>query len=138
MIQQLLSRQFLTFLVTGGLAASVNFGSRLLYNQWLDFSLSVLLAYVSGMIVAYVLAKLFVFGNSSQSLHRSVIFFILVNGLAVAQTWGVSMALVDYILPWIGITLFAPEIAHAVGIVVPVFSSYWGHKHFTFRSHISG
>jgi putative flippase GtrA len=32
-----MSRQFLAFLITGGLAAAVNLGSRMLYNQWVDF-----------------------------------------------------------------------------------------------------
>jgi putative flippase GtrA len=32
-----------------------------------------------------------------------------------------------------GVTAYAPELAHAVGVVVPVFTSYLGHKHFSFR-----
>jgi len=29
---------------------------------------------------------------------------------------------------------FIPEIAHAVGVAVPVFTSYLGHKHWSFKS----
>lgn len=133
MIQQFKSRQFLAFLVTGGLAASVNFGSRILYSLRFDFSVAIVLAYVTGMITAFVLAKLFVFKDSRQALHRSVMYFFLVNLVAVAQTWVISLALAYYGLPAMGLRSFVPEMAHAVGVAVPVFTSYLGHKHLSFR-----
>ena len=133
MIQQFMSRQFLVFLLTGGAAAFVNFCSRIMYNMWLNFSLAVILAYITGMITAFVLARLFVFKNSKQSMHHSVGFFILVNIIAVFQTWMISMAMAYYLLPTMGFVLYVKEIAHAVGIVVPVFTSYIGHKYWSFR-----
>lgn len=132
-MSQFLSRQFLTFLVTGGAAAAVNFGSRLLYNRWLDYSSSVIVAYITGMITAFTLARLFVFKESEQAMHKSAFFFVLVNLVAVAQTWAISMGLAYWLLPSLGVTRGVPEIAHAVGIVVPVFTSYLGHKRWSFR-----
>ena len=133
MIQQFMSRQFLTFLITGGLAAAVNFGSRMFYNQWVEFSAAVILAYLTGMITAFLLARAFVFTGCSQSVQRSAALFVLVNTVAVLQTWTISMLLAYYILPWLGITRFVPEIAHAVGVAVPVFTSYLGHKRWSFK-----
>ena len=133
MIRQFLSRQFLIFLATGATAAAVNFGSRIFYNQWLDFSTAVILAYLTGMVTAFFLAKIFVFKTSQQSMQRSVVFFMLVNLVAVAQTWGISMALAYYVLPALSINLFVPEIAHAAGVAVPVFTSYIGHKRWSFK-----
>lgn len=133
MIQQFKSRQFLVFLLTGGTAAAVNFGSRIVYSQWLDFSAAVILAYITGMITAFVLAKLFVFKESQQSIHRSAAFFVLVNLVAVLQTWAISLGLAYYLLPSLGVTVFTQEIAHAVGVAVPVFTSYVGHKRWSFR-----
>jgi putative flippase GtrA len=121
------------FLLTGGTAAVVNFGSRILYNQWLNYSYSIIIAYLTGMATAFVLARLFVFTESSQNWHRSALIFTLVNVVAVAQTWAISMALAHYVLPTVGITRFAPEIAHAAGVAFPVFTSYLGHKHWSFR-----
>jgi putative flippase GtrA len=132
-IQQFMSRQFLVFLLTGGTAAAVNFGSRIVYSMWVSFSTAVILAYITGMITAFVLAKLFVFKESRQSAYRTVAFFVLVNLVAVLQTWAISMGLAYYILPSLGVTLFTREIAHAAGVVVPVFTSYIGHKHWSFR-----
>lgn len=133
MIGAFRSRQFLGFLFTGGVAAGVNFGSRILYNRWFDFSLAVVLAYITGMITAFVLARMFVFRESQQALHQSAAYFVLVNLVAVLQTWGISMLLAYYVLPFFGVARFVPEIAHAVGVVVPVFTSYLGHKHLSFR-----
>lgn len=132
-MRQFVSRQFLTFLVTGGVAAAVNFSSRLLYNQWFDYSTSVIVAYVTGMSTAFVLARLFVFTESDQPMHRSAFFFVLVNVVAVLQTWLISMGLAYWLLPAMGVTQGAPEIAHVVGIAVPVFTSYLGHKRWSFR-----
>jgi len=133
MIQQFKSRQFLVFLLTGGTAAAVNFGSQIVYSQWLGFSSAVILAYITGMITAFVLAKLFVFKESKQAVHRSAIFFVLVNLIAVLQTWAISLGLAYYLLPSLGVTMFIREIAHAVGVAVPVFTSYVGHKRWSFR-----
>jgi putative flippase GtrA len=123
----------MVFLLTGGTAAVVNFASRILYNTALDFSTSVILAYITGMVTAYVLAKLYVFKDSKQPVHHSVIFFILINAIAILQTWVVSMALAYYLLPWLNVKTYVHEISHAVGVAVPVFTSYIGHKRWSFR-----
>lgn len=133
MIKAFASRQFLVFLLTGGCAAAVNFGSRILYNQAMSFSWAVVCAYLTGMVTAFVLNKLFVFRDSTQAAHHAAGWFILVNLVAILQTWAISMLLLKWVLPVLGVTHFAREIAHAVGVVVPVFSSYLGHKHFSFR-----
>ncbi len=133
MIQQFLSKQFIMFLVTGGTAAMVNFWSRIVYNQWVSFSVSIFLAYLTGMVTAFVLARWLVFQQSQQSVCRSALLFAAVNVLAVLQTWLISMGLAVYALPQLGVTRWVAEIAHAFGVVVPVFTSYLGHKHFSFR-----
>ena len=133
MMQQFLSRSFFVFLLTGGTAAAINFGSRIFYNLWLDFSTSIIFAYITGMITAFALTKIFVFRNSQLALHRSAIFFILVNVVAILQTWAISMGLTYYVLPYVGVTKFVHEISHAVGVVAPVFSSYVGHKRWSFQ-----
>lgn len=133
MIHHFFSKQFLVFLVTGGIAAFVNFFSRILFNLYWSFSTSVILAYIAGMSTAFVLAKLFVFKESTQSIHRSAVIFVMVNVVAAAQTWGISVGLDYYVLPKLGIKDYAPEIAHAAGILFPVFTSYLGHKRWSFK-----
>lgn len=133
MIQQFFSRQFILFLVTGGTAALVNFGSRMFYNQWVSFSNAIVLAYLTGMLTAFVLAKCLVFKKSEQSIGRSALLFSAVNIVAVMQTWLITMGLTIYVLPAMDVNLWVPEIAHAFGVVVPVFTSYLGHKNLSFQ-----
>ena len=133
MIHIFLSRQFIGFLVTGGIAAVVNFSSRIVYNLYCSFSTAVILAYITGMVTAFILAKVFVFKKSSQTIHKSVLIFTLVNIVAAAQTWLFSMGLDYYVLPSIGVQRYAPELAHAIGVVFPVFTSYIGHKRWSFK-----
>lgn len=133
MKSQFLSKQFILFLFTGGIAAAINFSSRIVYSFWFDFTLSIFLAYITGMISAFILAKIIVFKQGSQSTHRSVLWFTLVNLIAILQTWIISVSLANYLLPLLGVELFVQEIAHAVGLAVPVFTSYLGHKRWSFR-----
>jgi putative flippase GtrA len=133
MMQQFMSRQFLVFLMTGGCAAAVNFFSRIVYNLWMSFSLAIIVAYITGMVVAFVLAKLFVFKEGRQSLIRSITMFVLVNIIGVVQAWVISIVLAYYVLPYLGVPMYVKEIAHAIGIAVPAFTSYLGHKYLSFR-----
>ncbi|WP_175176991.1 GtrA family protein [Achromobacter pestifer] len=124
----------MSFLLAGGIAAMVNIGSRILYSQWVSFSNAIILAYITGIITAFVLTKLFVFKGSTQALHRSVFFFILVNIVAAVQTWLVSMALAYYVLPRAGVNdIYIEDVSHMIGVVFPVFTSYVGHRRWSFR-----
>jgi putative flippase GtrA len=128
-----MSPQFLRFLVAGGIAAAVNVGSRVVYDRWTSYSVAIVLAYVTGMITAFLIARAFVFPGGKNSTARSATFFVIVNALAVLQTWSISLVLAGYVLPGIGVRRFVPEIAHMVGVAVPVFTSYVGHKQWSFR-----
>ncbi len=133
MIGPFASRQFAAFVLAGGIAAAVNFGSRILLSHWLGFSTAILLAYLMGMATAFVLTRVFVFRATTQPVHRSILWFTSVNLLAVAQTWLISMGLAHHLLPGLGVTWHVQEIAHGAGVMVPVFTSYLGHKWLSFR-----
>lgn len=125
--------RFLKFLVVGGFAAAVNFGSRIVFSLWLQYAWAIVLAYLIGMITAFCLNRLFVFRNTTNPLGHQVGWFVLVNLLAVAQTLVISLLLARWLLPAIGWS-WQPELcAHAVGVAVPVVTSYIGHKHLSFR-----
>ncbi|MET3136846.1 putative flippase GtrA [Undibacterium sp. GrIS 1.2] len=99
----------------------------------MGFSAAVILAYITGMLTAFVLAKLFVFRESQRSIYSSALFFLLVNLVAIMQTWFISIFLAYHFLPWVGVASYTKEIAHAVGVIIPVFTSYIGHKRWSFR-----
>ena len=99
----------------------------------MSYSAAIVIAYLTGMVTAFVLARLFVFTKSTQSTGRSILFFTLVNLIAVLQTWGVSVGLAYYLFPRLGIVWHARDVAHLIGVAVPVFTSYVGHKKWSFR-----
>ncbi len=133
--REFISTQFLRFLVSGGIAAAVNFSARLLYEYGigLSYSLAIVLAYITGMVTAFLLYKRHVFEPGKHHTAKEAAHFCLVNLLAVAQTLIISILLADHALPALSIEAFRKEIAHAIGIGVPVFTSFLGHKYFTFR-----
>jgi len=128
------SRQFALFIVAGGLAAGINFGSRILLSQWLPYVTAIVIAYCLGMITAFTLNKLLVFNQASNRLHHQVLWFIAINLAAVAQTVGISLLLARWVLPGLGVDFHNETIAHAIGVAVPVVTSYIGHKRFSFRA----
>ncbi len=127
------SRQFVVFVVAGSFAALVNFLSRFIYSLFLDFSYAVTLAYATGMVVAFILFKLFVFKPSHNSINKSISLFFLVNIISFSQTYAVSMVLVYHVLPDLGVHVFDKATGSGIGIVVPVITSFIGHKYFTFK-----
>ena len=136
MIHVFKSKQFVGFVLAGGTAAAVNFCSRFAYNIFTEFGSAVILAYLTGMITAFTLNKMFVFEKSAHGIKKEVIYFILVNLLAVLQTYYISIGLVEYIFPSVGFVVFPEAFAHGVGVAFPVFTSFIGHKFFTFREYL--
>lgn len=95
--------------------------------------MAVVLAYCTGMTVAFVLAKLFVFKSGENETKRAAMIFIFVNLLGVVQTWIVTMGMALYLLPAFKLTWRVEEVAHLLGVLSPVFTSYLGHKYWSFR-----
>ena len=126
-----LSKQFAVFLLVGGFAAFVNFTSRIGFSVFLPYPVAIVAAYVVGMITAYVLNRWIVFA-STAAVWSEPARFVLVNVLAVLQTFAISLLLNYIVLPWLGVAVYREEIAHACGVCVPVFTSYLGHKYWTF------
>ncbi len=127
-----LQRQFVSFLIMGGIAALVNIGARVVLNLFMRFEIAVIVAYLCGMTTAYVLARYFVFERSGRSMHDEYVRFTLVNLVAVIQVWVVSVGLAEIVFPRVGLTWHFYTVAHLIGVAVPVFTSYLGHKHFSF------
>lgn len=128
------SRQLVLFLIAGGLAAAINFGSRIVLSQYLHYVLAIFIAYCLGMVTAFTLNKLFVFSEAGNRLHHQVLWFIAINLGAALQTILISLLFARWLLPAMGVDFHNETIAHAIGVAVPVITSYIGHKRFSFAS----
>ena len=120
------------FLFLGGCAAGVNWLSRFAWSAFLPFGAAVALAYVTGMVVAFVLFRSFVFPKVQTRMRTQIRNFVLVNMVGFSLTWGLSVLLVSYLFPAIGFRFFPEAIGHGVAIAAPTITSWYGHKHFTF------
>ena len=127
-------KRFALFLFAGGTAALVNILSRIAFNWLMPYEVAIVVAYLCGMTTAYLLNKRFVFASSGRGIASEYTRFALVNLAAVAQVWIVSVGLARLAFPAIGFTWHAETVAHVIGVAIPVFTSYLGHKHFSFAA----
>jgi len=129
---QLTTGQFGRFLLAGGTAAAANYGSRFLFSVWCSYEVAIVLAYIVGMTVAFILMRTYVFDARAGALVSQLWKFVAVNGLAVLQTLLISVILARWVLPALGVS-HVEAIAHLIGVLVPIGTSYVGHKAATFR-----
>jgi putative flippase GtrA len=128
-----LHRQMPIFILVGGFAALVNWTSRLVLSQnGIPLGVAVVMAYVIGMVTAYVLSRRFVFDSSGRSVANEIVRFTIVNLVALLQVWLVTMGLEYWAFPAIGWTWHSASLAHAIGVASPIVTSYLGHRYFTF------
>lgn len=126
------NQRFYKFVLVGGLAAILNFASRIFFDQFMSYVVAIICAYLLGMITAFLLNRLFVFRESRRAVHSQAFYFVVINLLAILQTLIVSLFLAQVLLPALGVEHYREEIAHFFGVVTPVFTSYIGHKRFSF------
>ena len=127
-------KRFALFLFAGGTAALVNILSRIAFNWLMPYEVAIVVAYLCGMTTAYLLNKHFVFASSGRGVASEYTRFALVNLAAVAQVWVVSVGLARLVFPAISFIWCADTVAHVIGVTIPVFTSYMGHKHFSFAA----
>lgn len=127
-----MSPQFIRFVAAGGTAAVANIASRWLLSFVMSFEIAIVIAYLIGMLVAFVLTKLFVFEPSNRHTGSEMVRFTIINLIALAQVWLVSVGLADWVFPAIGLRWHAETIAHVIGVASPIATSYIGHKRYTF------
>jgi len=125
--------EFVRFIWVGALAAGANFTSRFFFSLFFSFGIAVFLAYLVGMMVAFFLMRDYVFKPSHGSVRGQAKAFIAVNLLAVLQTVFISLVLAQWLLPSLGVAKSAEALGHFFGVLVPVITSYIGHKYITFR-----
>ena len=85
----------------------------------MSFEAAVAVAYLAGVVVAYVLAKIFVFDKSGAAVAAEFRRFVMVNILSLAIVWCVSVGLAIYVFPGLGLRWHAEAVAHFIGVLSP-------------------
>ncbi|MFN5117124.1 MAG: GtrA family protein [Cyanobacteriota bacterium] len=126
-------QKFGRFLLTGGSSAIVNIISRGILSSFVNFSTSVILSYVIGMVLAYTLARRYVFVSSKASRARSISGFIVVNIFGALLTLFFSVQLRALLGHLFGLNTFVEYLAHFLALSVSSVTSFVGHKFISFR-----
>jgi len=132
MIKYFFSKQFLRFLVVGGIAALLHWLSRILLSNWLTFSWAVTSSYAVGMLVAFMLNSFFVFPKSEKPRHKQARDFIIINLSLFPLVWGASIA-INNVLQALNILSNTQAIAHGIAVALPMFATFLIYKFFAFK-----
>ena len=125
-------REFLTFVAIGGFAAALNFAVRFPIDYFTSFEVAIVLAYLIAMTTAFLLNRRYAFRASDGPWARQYRRFAIVNLLALAQVFVVTVGLARFAFPAIGLAWHAEALAHAIGLASPIVTSYWGPKRYSF------
>jgi putative flippase GtrA len=125
--------QFMRFLGGGGVALVCHWLSRFAFNAFVDYAWAIVLAYLVGVAVAFVLNKIYVFPHSNRSLKFEMFFFLLVNTAAFPVVWAVAYVFGEWVLAKYIDRPLALALAHGFAITLPVFVNFALHKLLTFR-----
>jgi putative flippase GtrA len=125
--------QFMRFLGVGGVALLCHWLSRFAFNAFVGYAEAIVLAYLVGLSVAFVLNKIYVFPHSKRSLKFEMLVFLLVNVAAFPVVWTVAYVLGEWVLAKYIDRQLALALAHGFAITLPVFVNFAFHKLLTFR-----
>ena len=128
-----MSSRFIKFVAVGGLSAALNILLRVIFNFQFSYDTSIVLSFIAALTFAFILNRYFVFQAASGGAFGQWMRFTLVNLLALIQVWAISVGLARHAFPFLNFTWHAELIAHTIGVLSPVITSYYGHKFFTFR-----
>lgn len=103
----------------------------------MSFSWAVIVAYVVGMAVAFLLNSLFIFPKSRKPKIRQARDFTIVNLIFLPVVWTVAVYL-ESVFRSLGLFEYTQAVAHAVAVAVPTFVTFLIYKFFAFKDSSRG
>ncbi|MFI3048894.1 hypothetical protein ALP72_00269 [Pseudomonas coronafaciens pv. coronafaciens] len=111
-VSKFLKQDFARFLMSGGFNTALTYGLYLILLMFLSYKISYTISYVTGILLAYVLNRFFVF-KSHQGM-RSVVLLPLIYAiqyglsLVILWCWVEKLALDERLAPLAAIALTLP------------------------------
>lgn len=127
------SKQFSFYILSGGVAGLLNWGSRFIFSEFLSFEVAIALAFTVGLLSGFILMRIYVFQGVTKPILPQFSKYLIINFFALIQTFLVSIFLARWIMPSFGIVEYSEGLSHLIGVLTPVMTSYFGHKFVTFR-----
>lgn len=124
---------FLVFVCIGAFSSLVNLVARIIFGYYSSYEVSIILAFPVALATAFVLNRIFVFKGGTGNVSGQFFKFLIVNLIALVQIFLFAQLFAYYILPMIGWYWQVETVAHGIGLVSPLLTSYWAHKFWTFK-----
>ncbi len=125
--------QVFRFLLVGGFAAFTNIISRIIFSKFFSYKLSIIFSFLIGLSTGFILMRNYVFVFKKDLIYRQIKRFIFINLLNLIQTFFISLGLNFLLSLIINKVVLVELLAHVVGVIFPVITSYFAHKYFTFK-----
>ena len=126
-------KDFVIFVIIGGVASLVNLVARVAFNYLFSYEIAIILAFPVALSFAFILNRRLIFKAETGSWTGQFGRFLIVNLVALVQIFVISVLLARFVFPRIGMQFHPDLLAHAIGLVSPICTSYWAHKRYTFR-----
>src|SRR3990167_4155047 len=82
-LNKIVDKQFIIFLLACSMAACINFVSRIFIGFLIPYTYSIIIAYIFGMVSAYTLCRYFVFQVKKNNTLKQFGGFCLVNVFSI-------------------------------------------------------
>lgn len=128
-------KQLGKYTISGGFAALINFGSRIIYEITFSFNASLVLAYFTGLLVNYSLSRRYVFAESREAnVTKQCITFIAIASAGLLITYVATLASFTLLSNMTQLdAALTKAIAHVFGIGCGFLGNFFGHKTITFK-----
>lgn len=111
-LDKIFKRDFARFLVSGGFNTALTYGVYLLLLNVVPYKISYTIAYISGILLAYILNRFFVF--KSHNGIKSILLFPLIYlaqyvvSLLILWVWVEQLGFDDRLAPLVAIAITVP------------------------------
>tara|TARA_A100001015_G_C14468735_1_gene510836 strand:+ start:120 stop:548 length:429 start_codon:yes stop_codon:yes gene_type:complete len=127
------SKQFIYFLIAGGLSAFLNFSIRLILRPYFDIIISATFSYMTALVCAFFLYRKFVFPFSSSPIYTQGKRFLLIQIACMPIVILIFSLLAGFFIS-IGMGIYSEPIAHAISIGTPALITFLLYKLFVFMN----
>ena len=128
------AHKFVRFVFAGGVSVLFNLCARAIFSLFFSYQIAIVLAYVIGMATAWFLMRILVFQTTKQRADGEIMRFLLVNIIGLAQVSVISSLLVGRVDKMVNNIATSEALAHLLGLISIVFTSYILHSKFTYSS----
>ncbi|MHB2149553.1 GtrA family protein [Calditrichota bacterium LG25] len=134
-----ITKQFILYNFFAGIATVINIVSRYIMNEFyeINFYIAIMIAYLLGMLVNFILNKNFNFNKSERKSYQQFRTFFIIALLGLFLTTVFSMLYITILQRIFILNLTKYEtIAHIFAVITVSIYSFLGHKYLTFKKGI--